>query len=73
MIVVFDPWTQTAAILRLLHALGGPWRLAWLAWLVPAPVRDAAYRAIARRRYRLFGRSAECAVPAPADRARFLD
>lgn len=66
-------WQHTAAILRVVHALGWPWRLAWLAWLVPAPLRDAAYRAIARRRYRLFGRSETCLMPPPAVRARFLD
>jgi predicted DCC family thiol-disulfide oxidoreductase YuxK len=66
-------WTHTAAILRVLHALGGLWRLAWLAWIVPAPMRDSAYRWLARRRYRLFGRSEECLLPPPAQRARFLD
>lgn len=66
-------WQHTAAILRVLHGLGWPWRAAWIAWLVPAPLRDAAYRAVARRRYRLFGRSEACLVPAPAQRARFLD
>lgn len=66
-------WQHTAAILRVLHALGWPWRLAWIGWLVPAPVRDAAYRSIARRRYALFGRSETCLVPPPRDAARFLD
>ncbi|MDN3546619.1 thiol-disulfide oxidoreductase DCC family protein [Kinneretia asaccharophila] len=66
-------WQHTAAIFRVLHALGGPWRLAWLAWPVPAFLRDAAYRWVARRRYRLFGSSEQCMLP-PADAAaRFLD
>lgn len=66
-------WQETAAILRVLHALGWPWRLAWFGWLVPAPLRNALYRLVARNRYRLFGRSPVCIVP-PADvRARFLD
>ena len=66
-------WTQTAAILRVLHALGWPWRAAWLGWLVPAPLRDAAYRLVARNRYRVFGRSQSCLAP-PADHAvRFMD
>lgn len=66
-------WQHTAAILRVLHALGGPWRLAWAGWLVPAPVRDAVYRWIARHRYRLFGRSETCLVPPRDSLARFLD
>jgi predicted DCC family thiol-disulfide oxidoreductase YuxK len=66
-------WQETAAILRVLHVLGWPWRLAWLGWLVPAPLRNAMYRLVARNRYRFFGRSPVCIVP-PADvRARFLD
>ena len=66
-------WQHTGAILRVLDALGWPWRLAWLLWLVPAPVRDAAYRLVARNRYTIFGRSEACLMP-PADYARrFLD
>lgn len=66
-------WQHTAAILRVLHALGWPWRLAWLAWCIPAPLRDAAYRLIARNRYAWFGRSETCFLPAQEDAALFLD
>lgn len=66
-------WQHTAAILRILHALGWPWRAAWLAWWVPAPIRDLVYRLVARNRHVLFGRSETCLMP-PADHAeRFLD
>ncbi|MDO9437875.1 thiol-disulfide oxidoreductase DCC family protein [Hydrogenophaga sp.] len=66
-------WKHTAAILRVLHALGWPWRLAWAAWLVPAPLRDALYRWVARHRYDLFGRSDVCLMPASNQAHRFLD
>lgn len=66
-------WQHTAAILRVLHALGWPWRLAWAAWLVPAPLRDAAYRWLARNRYRFFGRSEQRMLVPPTQAARFLD
>lgn len=66
-------WQHTAAIFRVLHALGWPWRLAWAAWLVPAPVRDPLYRLVARHRYRWFGRSEVCIRPAADIAARFLD
>jgi predicted DCC family thiol-disulfide oxidoreductase YuxK len=66
-------WQHTAAILRVLDALGWPWKLAWLGWLVPAPVRDSAYRWVARRRYRIFGRSESCMLPPDGTAHRFLD
>lgn len=66
-------WQHTGAILRLLHALGWPWRAAWLAWPIPAPLRDAAYRLVARNRYRWFGRSDTCLMPPAGYHARFLD
>lgn len=66
-------WQHTAAILRVLHTLGWPWRLAWLAWCIPAPLRDTAYRWLARNRYAWFGRSEACLVPAREDAVLFLD
>lgn len=66
-------WQHTAAILRVLHALGWPWRLAWLGWLVPSFIRDRLYRLVARNRYWMFGRTQACLVPPPDHAARFLD
>ncbi len=66
-------WQQSGAVIRIAHALGWPWRAAWLLWLVPAPLRDAAYRFVGRRRYRWFGRSDTCMLAPPGERARFLD
>ncbi len=66
-------WQHTGAIVRVLHALGWPWRAAWLLWAVPAPLRDAAYRLVARNRYTLFGRSETCLLPPAHHSRRFLD
>ena len=43
-------------------------------WLLrlPLPVADLLYRPFASLRYRLFGKLAECRVPSPDERARFL-
>lgn len=65
-------WTETAAVLRVADALGWPWRLAWIAWLIPYPLRDAIYRWVARNRYRWFGRRDVCFLPDPADADRFI-
>lgn len=45
-------WTESTAILRSVEHLGGFWRLARILRLIPAPVRNAAYRWVARRRRR---------------------
>lgn len=66
-------WQHTAAILRVLHELGWPWRLAWAGVVVPAPLRDVIYRWVARNRYRFWGRSAVCMVPPQSSADRFLD
>ena len=66
-------WQHTAAIFRVLDALGWPWRLAWAAWVIPSFIRDPLYRLVARNRYRVFGRSQSCLMPAPEHAARFLD
>jgi predicted DCC family thiol-disulfide oxidoreductase YuxK len=54
--------------------LGGMWRiLAWLLRIAPRALREWGYRAVARRRYRLFGRYEACPAPSEATRARFLE
>ena len=65
--------TDSDAIVRVLTGLGGPWRLAGLARLLPRGLRDRLYRWLARHRYRWFGRRPTCRLPDPAHAARFLD
>jgi predicted DCC family thiol-disulfide oxidoreductase YuxK len=65
--------TDSEAILRVLAGFGGAWRLAGVLRLVPRMMRDPAYRWLARNRYRWFGRSDACWLPAPEHAARFLD
>jgi len=63
---------ESDAALRVLTLLGGPWRLLSAFRVVPAPLRDAAYRFVARRRYGWFGRSESCLMPTADVRRRFL-
>jgi predicted DCC family thiol-disulfide oxidoreductase YuxK len=50
------------------------WRMAGrLLQLVPRFLRDWGYGVVARYRYRVFGSSETCILPAPATRDRFLD
>jgi predicted DCC family thiol-disulfide oxidoreductase YuxK len=64
---------QTAAILRVVSELGWPWRLLWVGWIVPAPLRNAAYRFCARNRYRIFGRRETCFLPSQEHKERFIE
>lgn len=64
---------RTDAALRLGRYLGGAWRiLAAVGRLVPRVIRDAAYDAFARRRYRWFGTAEGCELPTVEQRARFI-
>jgi predicted DCC family thiol-disulfide oxidoreductase YuxK len=63
---------RSAAALRVAGYLGGAWRLLRVVWLVPRPLRDAAYDLVARHRHRLSAAGA-CVVPGPEERSRFLD
>lgn len=64
--------SRSDGALAALAVLGGKWRgLAGLARWVPRFVRDAVYDAIARRRFRWFGRLESCRIPTAAERARF--
>ncbi|RPJ69890.1 MAG: DUF393 domain-containing protein [Acidobacteria bacterium] len=65
--------TRSAAVLKVLRYLGGPWRLGLVAAAIPRAWRDAVYRLVARHRRRLFGRADSCALPPHAARHRFLD
>jgi predicted DCC family thiol-disulfide oxidoreductase YuxK len=65
--------TRSDAGLRIARYLGGWWRLAGAARLLPRPLRDAAYDLVARHRHRLRSGGPACLVPRPEDRARFLD
>ena len=63
---------RSDAALRVASHLRAPW--SWLGVLrfVPRQLRDVAYSAIARRRYRLFGKYDTCMMPDPAQRHRFV-
>jgi predicted DCC family thiol-disulfide oxidoreductase YuxK len=63
---------RSKAFLHLAPHLRAPWSWAYgFRWL-PAFLLDVGYRAIARNRYRIWGRVDECLVPSPEHRARFL-
>jgi len=66
-------YCNTAAIFRVLHSLGWPWRFAWIGWIIPSPQRDALYRYIAINRYRFFGRKETCLIATAEYLNRFVE
>lgn len=65
-------YERSTAALRIARRLRGGWALAYAFVAVPRPLRDLAYRFVARHRYRWFGRTEACRRPTPELRARFL-
>ncbi|MBF9142304.1 thiol-disulfide oxidoreductase DCC family protein [Hymenobacter properus] len=65
-------YSHSGAVLRIARGLGGLWQAAALAEVLPRAWRDAAYRFVARHRYRWFGREESCWLPTPELKARFL-
>ena len=66
-------YIESEACLVIAGDVGGIWRvLATVARIVPRSVRDAAYRVVARNRYRWFGRRASCYAPSADEGYRFL-
>jgi len=63
---------HSAAILDIASSLPWPWRALTLFRWIPAPIRDLAYRAFARIRYRVFGRYDQCKIPTESEAARML-
>jgi predicted DCC family thiol-disulfide oxidoreductase YuxK len=64
---------RSDAALRVLEQVGGGWRtLGKAIGVVPRPIRDAAYNAVAAVRYRIFGRKDDlCPLMTPDERRRF--
>lgn len=60
------------AVIRIGRRLGGVWSLLSVFRVLPVAWQDALYRAVARNRYRLFGRSDLCSLPDPEVRKRLL-
>lgn len=78
--VVIDPGKATERVVSrsdaILHAaqqLGGVWKATLVGKIVPRFIRDKFYDLVAANRYRMFGKSDTCMMPAPEHRAKFLD
>jgi predicted DCC family thiol-disulfide oxidoreductase YuxK len=66
-------FVRSEGALEVARYLGGAWHVARGVAIVPRFLRDWAYDAFARIRYRVFGRYNSCPIPTPEQRARFID
>jgi predicted DCC family thiol-disulfide oxidoreductase YuxK len=66
-------WMRSDATIEIARRLPWPWRAGVIASVLPRPLRDAAYRWVARNRVRWFGTANACALPTPELRERMLD
>ncbi len=65
-------YTATRRYVRLCAVLGGAWHALRLGAIVPERWRDRVYAAVARNRYRWFGKTDACALLTPEQRDRLL-
>ena len=66
-------FARSQAALFVAGQLGWPWRAVVIARILPTALLDRAYNAIARNRYRVFGRFDQCLAPQPEFRGRFVE
>lgn len=77
-IILIEPemayYIKSEAALEIAKELGWPWKALTVFQLVlPGVFRDKVYDLVAANRYRWFGKSAQCMLPSPDVRSRFLD
>ncbi len=60
------------ALIVLARYIGGVHRIAVIGKILPRPIRDWLYSLIAKNRYKVFGQTESCYVPAPENRHRFI-
>jgi len=68
-----NAYVKSDAGLQIARRLNGFWKLLYIFYLVPTPIRDLVYDYIAKNRYKWFGKSDSCMIPSPKIKKRFLE
>lgn len=63
---------RSAAALTILKLLGGLKSMLYAAIIIPRFIRDSIYDMVARNRHKWFGKRAECMIPTPELKERFI-
>ncbi|RZK79988.1 MAG: DUF393 domain-containing protein [Pedobacter sp.] len=65
-------YTESTAVLKIAYRMGGFWSLLYGFIIIPAFIRNAVYRWIAKRRYQIWGRREHCMIPTPELNSKFI-
>lgn len=63
---------KSNAALRILHLLGGFWKLTSIFKILPVSFRDSIYNYIAKNRYKWFGKKDNCMIPTQEMKSKFI-
>ena len=63
---------KSSACLEIAKDMGRFWQILYIFILIPRPIRDSIYDAIAVNRYRLFGKKNTCMRPSSSMKDQFL-
>ena len=63
---------KSTAILKILHSLGGIWKIVNVFYIIPRVIRDHIYDFIAKYRYKVFGKMESCRMPKKEEEALFI-
>lgn len=66
-------YDRSDAVLEISRDLSGLWPILYWLKVIPAFIRNAVYKLVAKNRYRFFGRKDQCMLPTPELKARFLE
>lgn len=66
-------YAHSTAALRIARKLAFPWSLFYPFIVLPAFLRDAVYKLVAKNRYNWFGKSETCRMPSPELKGLFLE
>jgi predicted DCC family thiol-disulfide oxidoreductase YuxK len=66
-------YKKSEAAFLVMRELGGFWRVISVFKFLPKAFCDLLYDAIAKNRYKIFGRREACRMPTPELKARFLE
>jgi len=64
---------RSDAAIEVVSRFGGAWKFVAVLRLIPRVARDWVYSAVARNRYRWFGRTEACMIPTADVKGRFLE